>query len=54
MMYPEYVISINLFILYIMILLNIRTRIEMTPNRRVVIKVTELPSPNHAVSENGM
>ena len=37
-----------------MILLKIRTSMEMTPNRIVVMNVTDSPSPNHAVSENGI
>jgi hypothetical protein len=53
-MYPRYDISTILFALYIIILLIIRTRMEMAVKMTVVMKVTELPSPNQAVSENGI
>lgn len=52
--YPRYVISIYVLDLYISILLPTSARIDNVTKRSVLVKVSELPSPNQAVSEKGI
>ena len=52
--YARKVISKKCFDLYISIRLITRVRIAIATNIRVNRKVTELPKPNQAVSENGI
>ena len=52
--YSRYVISNSLLDLYISILLSISIKMDAKTKTTVSEKVTESPSPNHAVSENGI
>ena len=52
--YVKYVSSKMLFDLYMNILLTMSVRTAMATNTRVNMNMVESPSPNQAVSENGM